>query len=233
MASFATAWALLCGTAAGARADDAAAAPPATQSGPAVPGFVAADAGEALPDFSPPPDPEDQASFWAIGVHVSWFVPVAREALCPTGAQCIFNGGIGVGGELERRWPSGLALGGGYDMALIDSGSVYELGVLQTLRVAGRYIFSDGSLLHPFVGVAVGGLVFGETFGVDAFGVLLDLTVGVEIELTESFWLSASVPWRMLTTGQFTTEADDVVRGRSGGNTAFAVQLGVIILETP
>jgi hypothetical protein len=179
------------------------------------------------------PAPSEQGALWALSFHSGWFVPVAADALCPAGVDCVMNGGFHVRFGAERRWASGFALGGSYEATLFDSDAAYEIGVLQGLRVLGRFLFPSGNNLHPFVGVGAGPTLFGDTFGVDTAGGAVDLVVGAEVELTDTLWLSIALPWRILYLAPFTTESDGVRRAKSGATTAFMVEVGLEVLGAP
>ncbi|MEZ4256548.1 MAG: hypothetical protein R3A78_12705 [Polyangiales bacterium] len=185
------------------------------------------------PSLELPPALGERDPIWAFLVNVGWFVPFERDSICPANADCIYNGGLNVRLGVERRWASGLSFGVGYDASVVDSQTVYELGVLQALTVVGKYVFFDETNVHPFLSLGAGPALFGDTFTADTYGGVVDVTGGVELELTHAFRLVVAIPWRILVLREFTTAQDDVRRSTSGGNTAFAVEVGAVILEGP
>lgn len=189
-------------------------------------------AGEA---FELPRAPEELDPLLAVEVHVAAVVPVTRKPLCPPEEErCVFRGGGGIGGSIERRWPLGLALGLGYDAWFLDSDNVYELGVMQMLSARLRYYFLRGSILHPFVAGGAGALIFGDTLRIATVGIAVEAVVGAEIELTETIALAAAVPWRFFTTSPFQTTRDRAERAREPGvNVALSFSVGLVVVTAP
>ncbi len=166
--------------------------------------------------------------------HFSVVAPISRAPLCPDGADCIFNAGVGVGGTIERRWVSGLALGLGYDVWLLDSSGVYELGIMQFVRATARYAFMPMNVVHPFIGVSIGALLFGDTLEVSTVGLEVEALGGIEVELTEAFGLWLAMPVRVLSTAAFVTRRDRVSRASDiGANLALALQAGIVVVDVP
>lgn len=166
--------------------------------------------------------------------YVATIFPLSSDPLCPTGADCIFQGGFAFGAALEWRWPKGLAMGIGYDAWFLDGNGVYELGVMHFVRGHIRYLFMHDRLLHPFVGASLGAFVFGDSFGVATAGIGLEGRVGVELELTESIALLVAVPLRAITSLPFQTERDRVERAQDiGVSFASALQIGMTIVDVP
>ena len=184
----------------------------------------------------PPPAPEDREPVLAFDVHVSAIAPIANDGLCPGTARCVFGGGGGVGGSVERRFASGFAVALGYDALFIDASGVYEIGVVQFLRAAARFVFFPRELWHLVIDAGVGALVFGETFRVAAAGGAFQLGVGAEVEVTHTIALTAALVTRVLTTTAFRTPDAAVPEGVLRGDgtsfdTALALQLGIQIVE--
>lgn len=185
--------------------------------------------------FELPRAPEELDPLLSVEVHVAAVVPVTRKPLCPPDVErCVFRGGGGVGGSIERRWPTGLALGLGYDAWFLDSDNVYELGVMQMLSARLRYYFLRESVLHPFVAGGAGALIFGDTLQIATVGVGVEAAVGVEIELTETIALAGVLPWRFFTTSPFQTTRDRAERAQEPGvNVAVSFQVGLVVVTAP
>jgi hypothetical protein len=180
------------------------------------------------------PSPDELPPVLAGDVHASGVFPVADDALCPADAECIFGGGGGLGGGIERRWPSGYAMGVGYDFWFLDANGVYEITVLQMVSLGVRYFFLPKLQSHPFIGGRIGGLVLGDTFKVDSVGAAAQLRAGVEIEITDTVAFSVASAWRLFFASAFTTPNDGVERAQGGGvSVAGTLQFGLSILEEP
>jgi hypothetical protein len=177
-----------------------------------------------------PPDPYSLDPVVSVGFHLGLVVPVARDPLCPSGSDCVFQGGGSFGVVLERRWPSGPAIGLGYQLWFLDASGIYELGLMQELRAQFRYLFLMEAILHPFLGAGIGAVVFGDTFAVATVGVAVDAFLGVELELTETISVHVAIPWRVFRTDSFTTRRDRVRRAEEAGfNVAASLELGLAI----
>jgi hypothetical protein len=181
--------------------------------------------------FQPPPAPGSVDPVLGGEVHVIAVSPLAREPLCPPDAACVFSGGGGIGVSLERRWPEGLSIMLGYEAWFLDSNTVYELAVLQGVRAMLRYLLFQRSAVHPFGAVGIGALIFGDTLTIAAIGGALDVGVGLEVELTETFSLVVMIPARFFITSSFVTPRDKTHRAEEGGvNSALSLHIGLAVL---
>lgn len=198
------------------------------------PGAEAEMDAEPAEPFELPRPPEELDAVLAVEVHVSAVQPVLRDPLCPPGADCVFGAGGGVGGSLERRWPTGMSLGLAYDAWFLDSNNIYELALMQMLSARVRYYMLQDTALHPHLGVGAGALIFGDTLQIATVGFAVEVSVGVEWEVTESIAVSAALPWRLFTTSSFQTTRDRAERAEEAGiNLAVSLQLGLTIVQTP
>lgn len=202
--------------------------------------IVCATAAVAHADHEPeggfvlPPPPLTRPPILVGEVHVSAVIPVQREALCPDGAACIFGGGAGIGGSIERRWTDGFGIALGYDAWFLDSSAVYELGLMQSLRAAILYAILPNARVHPFASAGIGALVFGDTLRIASFGAAADAAAGAEIELTVNISLRLGLGFRLFTTSSFVTASDRVPRGEGAGlSSALTLNAGIVLLESP
>lgn len=187
---------------------------------------------EAAPEFLVPPAPDNQSPRIAGEVHLDLAFALADSNICPSGGECVFNSGGGIGGALERRYPSGAAVGIGYDAWFLDGNGVYELATLQVLRGYVKYLLLHDRFMHPFFGVGVGGVLFGDSFRVESVGGALDFISGVELEVSPTLAVTTTLTWRLVMNTAFTTENDMFPRSQSPGvNVALGLQFGLVILE--
>jgi hypothetical protein len=133
--------------------------------------------------------------------------------------------------EIERRWPMGLGVSVAYDVWFVDSGGVFELGSVQTVRAAVRYVFGYEWQVHPAIQIGAGALVFGDTLSVSTVGGALEVGASAEIELTESVSLTAGAQGWLFTTTPFTTGRDRTMRSEGLGlNAALQLNVGLLIV---
>ena len=192
---------------------------------------VFASSAAAEPFQLPPPQDELPVRLAGeVSLHVAF--PFAQGSLCPEGSACILGSGAGIAGLLEWRFPRGLGVGVGYDAWFLDGNGVNELSTLQTLRATLRYRLLRDRQVHPYLGAALGALLFGDTFRVEAVGGAVDLLLGVEIELSASLAFTAGVLIRLLTTSAFRSNSDGVERAESfGPDGAAALTVGLVLLQ--
>ena len=163
--------------------------------------------------FEIPPAPGDAPPRLAFDVHTGFSAPLHNSSLCPKDVGCVLQSGGGVGASVERRWPRGIGLMLAYDLWFLDTDSVYELGVQQLLRAGIRYTVPTAIVFHPVFELTGGFMGYGDTFAIATVGVLVQGTVGAEVELTASFGLRAGIGLRAFSHSEFTTERDGVKRG--------------------
>lgn len=182
-------------------------------------------------DPIPVPLPSERSAHFAGEVHLEAVFPIVTRPLCPPGAACIFGGGAGVGLLFERRWRTGWAIGGAYDLWILDGNGVHEVTTIQDLAVSLRYRFLRQNISHPFVAGQIGALLLGDSFGVAAAGGSVEAIVGVEIEMSPNLALVVASAWRLFMTSSFETGNDGVRRVEDQGvNLGATLRLGLAIL---
>jgi hypothetical protein len=179
-------------------------------------GVACADAEGAAPAFEIPPAPRAARPRNAWEVHGSFAWPLNNGSLCPSGVGGVLQGGGGVGGSFERRWPTGFGAFAAYDLWFLDTDSVYELGVQQAWHGGLRYTMPTEVIFHPLFDVSLGLMGYGDTFRVATVGALIQVFAGAEVELSESIGLRFGFGLRVFSHGRFRTERDHIVRGSDG-----------------
>jgi hypothetical protein len=166
--------------------------------------------------FEVPPAPGEAEPRFTFDVHTGFAAPLNNRSLCPAGAGCVLKSGGGVGGTAERRWPVGLGVLVGYDLWFLDTDSVYELGVQQSVRLGLRYTMPTSVVFHPVFELSSGVMVYGDTFRAATVGGFLEGLAGSEFELSAAFGLRAGLGVRVFSHTAFRTERDGVLRGKRG-----------------
>jgi hypothetical protein len=184
--------------------------------------------------FEVPPDPRDRPPAWNVEPRLEVVFPVVVRRLCPDGAACPYGSGFGLGVLVERRYRSGVGLGLAYDLRFMDGDNLFELSTVQSLAGSFRYFFLPRSAAHPFVGVEVGAVLFGNTFQVSTGGVHVDGRAGVEIEASDVLSFTLYGTFRALYTVPFTSQPDAVRRSSSGGlDLTFSLGAGLALRFGP
>lgn len=197
-------------------------------------GPARAQPSDALPPahhVEPPPAPESRDPELNAELRVGAVMPLESSDICPGRALCVLGAGGTFGVEIERRWPMGLGISVAYDGWFVDSGGVFELGVVQIVRAAIRYVFTTDLAVHPWVQIGAGALWFGDTLLVSTVGGAANGGAGVEIELTDIVALTGSAQTWFFTTSPFTTDRDRIRRSAGQGlNVALQLSVGLSIL---
>lgn len=143
------------------------------------------------------------------GVGIAADVVMEPGAICPESVvvPCIVGSG---GGPVLRGGyrPSGpFYVGGAYQFSKLDSSNLYRLGILQELRAEMRYFLDTRARVAPFVTWGLGGVVYGNEFGVETGGVSAFLGGGFEFEVSRSAVVGANIVYRPVLLAGYTDAA--------------------------
>jgi hypothetical protein len=133
----------------------------------------------------PPPLHVDYASY---GVAVSADVLADAGATCrrdvPDPAPCILGSGGGLVLRGGYRSPGPWYIGGAYQFSRTDSSNLYRLAILQQLRAEMRYMLDMGYRAAPYATWGLGGVVYGNEWGVETGGGTGFVGLGFETQLS-------------------------------------------------
>lgn len=166
------------------------------------PGAAPAEAAPLTPTTEATTDsvrpPPLHAEYIQYGVAVAVEMNVSAGATCPEDAQapCILGSGGGLAIRLGYRAPGPWYVGGAYEFIKMDSSNLYRLGIFQQLRAELRYLPDIGLRAAPYVTVGLGGMAYGNEWGVETGGGLVFAGAGVEIEVSRTALLGVSFVYR-------------------------------------
>lgn len=147
----------------------------------------------------PPPLHVEYAQY---GVAITAEMNIDAGAACredrPAGAfePCILGSGGGLSIRGGYRSPGPWYLGGAYEFTKMDSSNLYRLGIFQQLRAELRYLPDIGYRAAPYFTAGVGGVGYGNEWGVETGGALISFGAGVELEISRAAVLGGSVVYR-------------------------------------
>jgi hypothetical protein len=151
----------------------------------------------------PPPLHAEYAQY---GVGFAATVNVASGATCgadvkpPNGSTakppCILGSGGGLAIRGGYRSPGPWYIGGAYEFTKMDSSNLYRLGIFQQLRAEMRYLPDLGYRTAPYVSFGIGGVAYGNEWGVETGGFMVFGGGGVEFEVSRVAVLGLSAVWR-------------------------------------
>jgi hypothetical protein len=124
------------------------------------------------------------------------------SSLSATGGQraafepCILGSGGGLSIRVGYRSPGPWYFGGAYEFTKMDSSNLYRLGIFQQLRAEMRYLPDIGYRAAPYFSAGIGGVAYGNEWGVETGGALIFGGAGVELEVSRRAVLGVSVVYR-------------------------------------
>ncbi|WP_437969943.1 hypothetical protein WMF04_11870 [Sorangium sp. So ce260] len=133
------------------------------------------------------------------GVALVAEISLDPGAVCPRSGplySCILGSGGGLAIRGGYRSPGPWYFGGAYQFTKMDSSNLYRLGIFQQLRAEMRYMPDIGYRAAPYFSAGVGGVVYGNEWGVETGGALIFGGVGVELEVSRRAVLGVSCVYR-------------------------------------
>jgi len=168
----------------------------------AGPGTDAAGKPDAEPTASPEPHrraanpvrpPPLHAAFAQYGVAINALVNAAPGAICGTSvrppagsgdAPCILGSGGGLVIRAGYRSPGPWYIGGAYAFAKLDSSNLFRLGIFQQLWAEMRYLPDTGYRASPYLTWGLGGVAYGNEWGMETGGAMIFGGGGLEFEVS-------------------------------------------------
>jgi hypothetical protein len=154
----------------------------------------------------PPPLHVDYASY---GVAVAADILAHAGGTCSDDSiPCILGSGGGLALRGGYRSPGPWYIGGAYQFSTTDSSNLYRLAVLQQLRAEMRYVHDLGYRTTPYYTWGLGGVVYGNEWGVETGGGTVFVGVGAEIQISRLAILGLGVHYQPMVFAGFTDTAD-------------------------
>jgi len=151
-----------------------------------------------LPAPTPPPI---SSHYLQYGVALTGEGIVSPGAVCPDepgSLPCILNGGGGLAVRVGYRTRGPWYIGGAYEFSRQDSANLLRLAILQQLRAELRFHLVPAMRLSPYLGASVGGVVYGNEWGLDTWGWASALGGGLEIQVTPIILIDISLHYRQI-----------------------------------
>jgi len=142
------------------------------------------------PEAKPPPLHVDYASY---GAAVTADILVHSGATCRDEQPCILGSGGGLVLRGGYRSPGPWYIGGAYQVSKTDSSNLYRLATLQQLRAEMRYMLDMGYRTSPYATWGLGGVVYGNEWGVETGGAAAFGGLGLEVQLSRLAVLGLTV----------------------------------------
>lgn len=152
------------------------------------------------PSLPPPNQPRTERTWVQYGAALVSEGRAKAGNVCPEAATapCILGSGGGLILRGGRRSHQGWYLGGAYEFSRQDAANLLRLPILQQARGEVRYYLLPGQRLEPYVAGAVGFAVYGGEWGLETYGPLLSLGLGVEYETSRGVFFGGALAYRVL-----------------------------------
>ncbi len=135
--------------------------------------------------------------------YVSYGVAITADLLADSGATCdedvapcILGSGGGLALRGGYRSPGPWYIGGAYQFSKTNSANIYRLATLQQLRVEMRYLLDMGYRTSPYVTWGIGGVLYGNEFGVETGGGTAFGGIGMEVQLSRLVLLGVGIHYQ-------------------------------------
>jgi hypothetical protein len=144
-------------------------------------------------------------AFAQYGVAINALAMMAPGASCGSGvrapgggsdAPCILGSGGGLVLRGGYRAPGPWYVGGAYAFAKMDSSNLFRLGIFQQAWAEMRYQPDIGFRTAPYATFGLGGVVYGNEWGVETGGAMLFAGGGVEIEVSRLAVIGVGVAYK-------------------------------------
>jgi hypothetical protein len=153
----------------------------------------------AAPGTPIPAPPPVDIPYLQYGVaFTSEFVTSAGKMCSSTTEPCILGSGGGVVARLGRRSAGPWYFGGAYEMSKQDPASLYRFATLQQLRIEARYYLNTGRDVYPYATFGGGLAAYGNEWGIDTYGFVTTLGVGLEAQISRRTVVGFALSYRLL-----------------------------------
>jgi len=167
----------------------------------------------AADPIRPPPL---HAEFAQYGIGINAVINLAPGATCganvrPGGhaAPCILGTGGGLVIRGGYRSPGPWYIGGAYAFAKMDSSNLYRLGIFQQAWAEMRFLPDTGYRAAPYATWGLGGVAYGNEWGVETGGAMLFGGGGVQFEVSRLAVVGVGLVYKPTLIAGWTDTADN------------------------
>ncbi len=146
--------------------------------------------------------------------YLQYGVAITTEAVTDAGKMCaapkvpcILQSGGGIVARLGRRSAGPWYIGGAYELSKQDPSSLYRFATLQQVRAEARYYLNTGLDTYPYASASSGAATYGDEWGVDTYGPIESLGIGVESQISRRTVVGLSFSYRLLLLKDFRDSA--------------------------
>jgi hypothetical protein len=142
--------------------------------------------------------------------YLQYGVAITTEIVADAGKMCsapqvpcILGSGGGVVARIGRRSAGPWYFGGAYELSKQDPASLYRFATLQQLRAEARWYLNTGLDTYPYVTATSGAVTYGNEWGIDTYGPIESLGVGLESQISRRTVVGIAFSYRVLCLNDF------------------------------
>jgi hypothetical protein len=150
---------------------------------------------------TPPPL---EVPYLQYGVAITTEIVADAGKMCSTaGIPCILGSGGGIVARIGRRSAGPWYFGGAYELSKQDPASLYRFATLQQLRAEARWYLNTGLDTYPYATATSGAVTYGNEWGIDTYGPIESLGVGLESQISRRTVVGVAFSYRVLWLNEF------------------------------
>jgi hypothetical protein len=127
--------------------------------------------------------------------------------ICASGDPCILGSGGGIVARLGRRSAGPWYFGAAYELSKQDPSSLYRFATLQQVRAEARWYLSTGYDTQPYATAGAGLVGYGNEWGVDTWGPVAHIGIGLESQLSRRTVVGIAISYRVMGLRSFVDSA--------------------------
>jgi hypothetical protein len=123
--------------------------------------------------------------------------------MCGSAEPCILGSGGGIVARAGRRSAGPWYFGAAYELSKQDPSSLYRFATLQQLRAEARWYLATGYDTQPYATAGAGLAGYGNEWGVDTWGPVIHVGIGLESQLSRRTVVGIALSYRMMALRSF------------------------------
>jgi hypothetical protein len=173
------------------------------------------DSSGASAEIAAPPPLDVPYLQYGVAITTEFVAGAGKMCASAPTVPCILGSGGGVVARLGRRSAGPWYFGGAYELSKQDPSSLYRFATLQQLRAEARWYLNTGLDTYPYVTAASGAVTYGNEWGIDTYGPVESLGIGVESQISRRTVVGLTFSYRVLWLNHFVdsggNERDDSI----------------------
>ncbi len=154
------------------------------------------DAVVAVPLTTTPPPLDIPYLQYGVAFTAEFVASAGR--MCASSDPCILGSGGGIVARIGHRSAGPWYFGAAYELSKQDPSSLYRFATLQQVRAETRWYLSTGYDTQPYATAGLGLAGYGNEWGVDTWGPVVHVGIGLESQLSRRTVVGIAISYRMM-----------------------------------